>query len=275
MADPFLFPGGPHGCLLIHGFTGDPGEMRDLGKHLARSGHTVLGVRLPGHGGSPEELAPVRWRDWLAATDDAYCDLARRCERVSMVGFSLGGALAALVASRRPVHRLVLLSVPMRLLGDWRVNLLALIRHTTPWFYPLESADFRDPAVRAQVAHHAPEADLDDPDVVAHVRRAARISLHAVDELRLTLAATRAALPLVQTPILVMHGRQDNVAPTDSPAMLLARIGSAHRELVWWDDTGHQLLVYGPHKQAIFARVAGFLGDRGQGTGNSPARRAR
>jgi hypothetical protein len=41
--------------------------------------------------------------------------------------------------------------------------------------------------------------------------------------------------------------------------MLLARIGSAHRELVWWDDTGHQLLVYGPHKQAIFARVAGFL----------------
>ena len=259
MSDPFLFTGSDHGCLLIHGFTGNPGEMRGLGEQLAGTGHTVLGLRLPGHGGIPEELAPIRWRDWLAAVEDGHSYLAARCAQISVVGFSLGGALATLLAARRPVARLALLATPMRLNGDWRLNLLALIRHTTPWFYPLESADFRDPAVRAQVAQYNPDANLDDADVQARVRREARISLHAVDELRLALAAARAALPLVQAPALVMHGRYDDVAPLDSPGIVMARIGSARRELVWWDDTGHQLLMTGPHREAIHARVAAFL----------------
>lgn len=259
MSEPFLFPGGSHGCLLVHGFTGDPSEMRGLGEHLAARGHTVLGLRLPGHGGRPEDLAPVRWRDWLAAVADGHHYLAERCERVSLVGFSLGGALAVLLATRRPLHRLVLLSTPTRLKGDWRVNLLALIRHTTPWFYPLESADFRDPAVRAQVTRYNPDVDFEDSTVVARIRREARISLHAVDELRLTFAAAHAALPLVRTPVLVMQGRDDSVAPPDSPATITRRIGSPRRDLVWWADTGHQLLVQGPHKAAIYERVAQFV----------------
>jgi carboxylesterase len=259
MSDPFLIRGGDHGCLLLHGFTGAPSETRGLGERLAAAGHTVLGLRLPGHGGPPEELAPVTWRDWLAAVADGHAYLTGQCARVSVVGFSLGGALALLLAARRPIHRLAVLSTPMRLQGDWRINLLAVVRHTTPWFYPLESADFRDPAVRAQVARYAPEADLDDPAVQARVRREARISLHAVDEARLTFAAARAALPLVHTPVLVMHGRHDDVAPLDSPATIMQRIGSVRRELVWWDDTGHQLLVEGPHRGAVYERVAAFL----------------
>lgn len=260
MSEPFLLRGGDHGCLLVHGFTGDPSEMRGLGDHLAAAGHTVLGVRLPGHGGSPADLAAVRWPDWLAAVADAHGDLARRCTRVSLAGFSLGGALGVLLAARGvPLRRLALLATPTRLTGDWRINLLGIVRHTTPWFYPLERADFTDPAVRAQVARHAPDADLDDQSVQARIRKEARISLHAVDEARLAFAAARAALPRVRTPVLVMQGHQDNVAPADSPDTIVARIGSEQRELVWWDDTGHQLLVDGPHRQAIYRRVAAFL----------------
>jgi carboxylesterase len=176
-----------------------------------------------------------------------------------VAGFSLGGALAILLAARRPIHRLALLATPMRLQGDWRVNLLAVMRHATPWFYPLERADFRDPAVRAQVARYAPEADLDDPGVQARVRREARISLHAIDELRLSLGAARAALPQVRSPALIMQGRRDDVAPLDSPAIIADRIGSPSRDLVWWEDTGHQLLVEGPHRPAIYERVSDFL----------------
>lgn len=260
MTEPFLLGGGPHGCLLVHGFAGAPDEMRELGAHLAGRGLTVLGLRLPGHSGTPEDLAVVRWRDWLAAVEGACAYLAGRCEQVSLVGFSLGGALAILLAARRPLHRLALLATPMRLQGDWRVNLVGLVRHTTPWFYPLERADFKDPAVRSQVARYAPGLDLDDPAVQARVRREARISIHAVDELRLTLAAARAALPLVRVPALVMHGRADDVAPLDSPTTIIARLGGERRpELVWWDDTGHQLLVQGPHRLAIYERTGDFI----------------
>lgn len=56
-----------------------------------------------------------------------------------------------------------------------------------------------------------------------------------------------------------MQGRADNVAPPDSPATLAARLGGPRAELVWWEETGHQLLVGGPHRQAIYARVGDFL----------------
>ncbi|HMQ33119.1 MAG TPA: alpha/beta fold hydrolase [Chloroflexaceae bacterium] len=258
-SDPFLFAGGDHGCLLIHGFGGSPDEMRGLGEQLAARGLTVLGLRLPGHGGPPDQLAAVRWRDWLAAVADAHAYLDGRCARVSVAGFSLGGALAILLAARAPVQRLALLATPTRLQGGWRLHLLAVARHTTPWFYPLERADFRDPAVRAQVARHAPEADLDDPAVQARVRREARISLHAVDELRLALAAARAALPRARAPALVMHGRLDDVAPLDSATTIAGGLGGPRPELVWWDDTGHQLLVEGPHREAIIERAGAFI----------------
>ncbi len=47
---PFLLPGGSTGCVLVHGFTAMPGEMRWLGEDLASRGNTVVGIRLPGHG---------------------------------------------------------------------------------------------------------------------------------------------------------------------------------------------------------------------------------
>ena len=70
-AEPFLYRGESGvGVLLIHGWTSSPQEMRDLGKHLAGQGHTVLGLRLPGHATRPADLKRMRWRDWLAAVED-------------------------------------------------------------------------------------------------------------------------------------------------------------------------------------------------------------
>jgi carboxylesterase len=128
-----------------------------------------------------------------------------------------------------------------------------------PWFYPLSKASFANPELRAQVLRRAPDIDLDDPAVQDRLRREIRISIAAIDELRRALARTRRALPRVRAPILVMHGRADDVAPLSSPQTILSQVASPRRELAWWDDTGHQLLVHGPHRQAIYARVAAFL----------------
>jgi len=31
------------------------------------------------------------------------------------------------------------------------------------------------------------------------------------------------------------------------------------KELVWWDDTGHQMLVEGPHRAEVYARIEAFV----------------
>jgi carboxylesterase len=64
-SEPFFLPGEATGCLLLHGFSAMPGEMRPLGEYLAETGFTVLGIRLTGHATHPNDLEQTRWIDWL------------------------------------------------------------------------------------------------------------------------------------------------------------------------------------------------------------------
>src|ERR1700730_7065678 len=99
-AEAASYPGGPHGVLVIHGFTGSPQSMRPLADAIARAGFAVELPRLPRHGTAIEDLIPIGWAEWSAAVEDAYDELASRCDRVAVVGLSLGGALAVWLAAR-------------------------------------------------------------------------------------------------------------------------------------------------------------------------------
>ena len=63
-AEPFFYEGGSIGCLLLHGFTATPQEMRQLGRFLEQCGFTVNGVLLTGHGTQVQDLSHTTWHDW-------------------------------------------------------------------------------------------------------------------------------------------------------------------------------------------------------------------
>lgn len=100
---PRLLNGGGTGILLIHGFTGYPGEMYYLGERLNEAGYTVSIPRLPGHGSSAGDFLRTKAYDWLRRTEDAYLELAGRCSKVYLAGLSMGGALAIRLAARYAV----------------------------------------------------------------------------------------------------------------------------------------------------------------------------
>jgi carboxylesterase len=50
-------------CLLIHGFSATPAEMRGLGEALAAQGMRVLGIVVKGHEGNPEGLINATVQD--------------------------------------------------------------------------------------------------------------------------------------------------------------------------------------------------------------------
>jgi carboxylesterase len=218
--DPFLIPGDDTGCLLLHGIGGSPAELRGLGAHLAARGYSVLGARLAGHGSTPQDYYRSRWTEWVASVEAAYDTLAARCARVVVVGFSLGGVLGLQLTQRRPVAGLV--TMGSRVLGgDWRFTWSPLLRYIYAW---------RDP------------------------------SITPLAELRALIGQTRPLLPLVRAPALVMQGRAAPVIRPENAEAILAGIASPQKELVWWDDTGHQMLVEGPHRLAVYARIADFVG---------------
>lgn len=84
------------GVLMLHGLSDSPYAFRRLSERLHREGHTVMLLRVPGHGTCPGALAEVDWRDWTAAVRVAARDLRRRLPKEApmiVAGFSNGGAL--------------------------------------------------------------------------------------------------------------------------------------------------------------------------------------
>jgi carboxylesterase len=99
-AEPFSAAGGRQGALVIHGFTGNTFSMRGIAKVLAGAGMTIEAPLLPGHGTSVADMVETGWSDWSGAAEAAYRDLADRCDKVAVVGLSMGGTLTCWLGER-------------------------------------------------------------------------------------------------------------------------------------------------------------------------------
>src|SRR5258708_33172217 len=91
------------GVLLLHGFMGDPREMRPLAAWIQRRCKLYCyGLLLPSHGGMPHLLADLSYPALLTAAQAAFDYVAAQCSSVIVCGYSMGGAVAALLLETRP-----------------------------------------------------------------------------------------------------------------------------------------------------------------------------
>jgi carboxylesterase len=238
-AEPFFFPGGRTGCLLIHGFTGSPKEMRWMGEHLAGAGHTVLGVRLPGHATQMEDMERVRWQDWLACVEDGWNLLRGTTRQIFLLGLSMGGALSLLFASRQPVTGLVAISTPNELPADWRLPFIKILC----WFQP--SVPKGPPDWRNL------EAARDHVDYPVYPTR-------AIIQLRDLMAEMRTALPQVRAPVLLVHSRADQGVVPANLHKIYERLGSADKRVLWVENCGH-VVTREPERFRVFQESAEFI----------------
>jgi len=101
--------------LLIHGFSSSPREMHYLGKYLQQCNFTVAGVRLPGHGTTPEDLATRCAEEWLETVMRGYQQLVSVGFKVSVGGLSTGAVLSLNLALQANPENLLLLSPFLKL----------------------------------------------------------------------------------------------------------------------------------------------------------------
>ena len=240
--DPFFFEGGETGCMLIHGFSGSPPEMRPMGAHLAEQGLTVLGVRLAGHGSTPVDMAATGWRDWVGSAEKGLQELQDRCEQVFVAGLSMGGLITLHLAAHHPLAGVIVMSAPAYI-SDWRFRFLPLAQPFLRWVVPNI------------------ESDLTDPEAQDRLWSYNRLPTRAVVSFRQLLFLVRRELGQIRVPVLIMQGAHDHHIPHDSAQILYDGLGSTDKEVIWWPNSGHALTV-DSEREAIWARAYDFINAR-------------
>ncbi len=223
------------GVLLVHGFCATPRELRQLGEHLCRQGFTAFGLRLPGHGTSPEDLAERNLEEWLATVERGYQLLRSRQLKICGVGLSTGALLLLKLSLLRPFSGLVLLS-PYLQLKHPLAPYAAILKLLIPY-------------------------QLRDIPVAEHAFYYHRRPLHGVAQINRLRRELARRLAEIRTPTLVLTSAGDRTIAPGTARRLFDRLASPKKEFFCYGaEVPHVLTTdENPQQQDVFERTAGFL----------------
>ncbi|MFQ5771366.1 MAG: alpha/beta hydrolase, partial [bacterium] len=184
MAINHFYENGPVGCLLVHGFTGSPNELVELGEFLACKKLTVSIPTLPGHGTHAGDLFNYTWQDWFDCVKAAHLELQNTCEEVFVCGLSMGGTLALHLAAHKPVQGVISLAAAVDF-PHWQKLAARSLKGIIKFRHKKGGEDVREQAAKAKLGSYQ------------------RYPLYAVDQLFQLIDHVRADLSELTRPILI------------------------------------------------------------------------
>lgn len=204
-AEPFSAEGGPHGALVLHGFTGNPSSMRGIARALADAGFAVELPRLPGHGTSVEDMLTTGWADWTAEVESAYQRLADRADQIVVCGLSMGGSLTAWIGARHPeIAGLVFINAAAEPAEDLRAMVQGMVE-------------------AGETLMDGVGNDIADPDQTESAY--SQVPLPPLLTMVDGVIALQDALPTITAPALIMNSPEDHVVTPSNSDHLAARLG--------------------------------------------------
>lgn len=238
-AQPFFFKGGPHGVLLIHGFTGSISHMRPLGDALAAAGFTVRGINLPGHATRYEDMAQCTWETWLQYAKEAVLQMKEQCEQVSVCGLSMGGVLTLLIAEQMKILSAIPISAPMGVTNKF----IPLAKYF--WrFMPV--VRWREEPLRPKLLD--PAYDLGYP----------AFPTRSAGDLQTLIRLARANLFNITCPVLAIQSHGDTTISPNSAQVILEGVKSSDKAMLWLEEVPHVCTI-SKEKDHIAGEMVKFL----------------
>jgi carboxylesterase len=224
------------GCLFIHGFGGAPYELEPLYHKIKESTEWKLKIPiLPGHDEN-ESLEEREYMEWVNKAEEDLKELKTECETVYLVGYSMGGVIAAYLATKYNVEKLILLST---------------------------SAHYLDPAQIAEdlwkMAKDGVRGDLRENDLFQrYTRRMGSAPMSASLEFRKLVDELRPFFQEVKSPALIIQGGEDGLLPPKSARFIYDSIQSTEKNLHFLPQSKH-MVCHGPEQTDLLNLVCDFL----------------
>jgi carboxylesterase len=228
-------------CLLIHGFTGAPSDLGQLGDYLRDAGHTVVMPTLAGHGGSRLDLERVSWLDWIHSVEKELTALLKEHEQVHLVGFSMGGLIATYLANkyRDRIRSLTLLSTPI-----YTINPKQLFKTIAE-------------AIQKSMRNHPGGAR--DEDVQRYLNKVKSTPVRALVHFRRLVQTVKPLVEEIEMPLLVVQGELDDLVEARSATYIYEASRSNVKELRYYPQSRHMICVDCEAEQ-VMEEVVSFIG---------------
>ena len=207
---------------------------------MAEQGWAVRAPLLPGHGRTLDAFSRSGADEWLEAARAELAVLTGQHQRVVVVGLSMGGALAVLLAADRPrIDALVLIAPYLA---------MPIVTRTVARMHRLVAVFF--PVIAGRGAK-----SVRNPDESARNLAYGKTTPRLLSELLRVVRRAWAALPRVTTPTLYIQSHFDNRLPPAVAARAFARLGAARKRLEWIDEGTHIITVDFGRERVIEAVV--------------------
>lgn len=236
----YWFEGNDVGCLLVHGFTGTPQNVRPLADYLARRGLAVSAPRMPGHGTTVANLDKTGPEDWLGAAERALSDLRERCSTVFVAGISMGGTITLELARRHPeLAGVVVMAAP--------VQAMAALE-------PLVNDPDRPATVPAPWATVGVLTEDVGVGGIAYLE----MPLGALERGMGLMTQVREGLADVTVPTLLIYGDADQVVDKANGPFVLDGIKATDKRLLALPDSSHEVTL-DVDRERIMVEVFDFI----------------
>ncbi len=215
-------------ALILHGMTGNPSEMKKLGKSLYHEGFDVYCPCLPGHGDNFRNIKQVKWQDWYNFSIEDYLRLNKSYDKVYIIGHCLGAVLALAIAQEyHNVPGIISISTTLYLNGwtmPWYNFLMPLGLYTILRYYysfpESEPYGIKNEALRKKISS-LQKKNMGGTD---------NFPMSCIYELLLLSRHTRVNMKKVTAPILVFHSDHDDLSGIKSAEFVYKNVSSAVKE---------------------------------------------
>jgi carboxylesterase len=239
-AGAYWFEGNDVGCLLVHGFTGTPQNVRPLADYLARRGLAVSAPRMPGHGTTVADLDRTGPEDWLAAAEQALSELRERCSTVFVAGISMGGTITLELARRHPdLAGVVVMAAPVQAMEALE---------------PLVDDPDRPDTVPAPWAAVGVLTEDIGVGGIAYLE----MPLGALERGMGLMREVREGLSEITIPTLLIYGDADLIVDKANGPFILDSIGSSEKHLLALPDSSHEVTL-DVDRERVMVEVYDFI----------------
>lgn len=232
---------GDNAVLLLHGFTGNTSDIRQLGRYLQKQGMTSYAINYEGHAEHPKNITASSPFVWYKQVVEAFDFLrSEGYSNIFTAGVSLGGVMALKLATERDVSGVSTICSPM---------------------YLKEAETLYDQFITYAQKYLKMFENMSPEAIDKEVKTFEMTTVF--DDIRTFINTVRGNLDDVNVPVFVAQAVHDQVINPDSANVIFEHLGTDEKELKWFDTGGHVLTIDQP-KAELFEDIYNFMTEHSQ-----------